>query len=206
MQTKIKVISRDTGAEMDVYGNSTHDMYVSQLLPPYASLGLLDVGAIAQITTASAGTVTIPTTTASGTLWNGESGGGKVYIIDRMFCNTEAYDAGDNFFFLWVCAHPVGMSAVTADITIKKLNGGAYGGLGRFDAGATVVNDTWYSWGNSRRSDEGNAQGMSNIDVPVEGRIITKPTAGLSMHIGCNDSNVTGQVGCAWFEVDVDYE
>jgi len=190
---------------IDISAGKQHDLNVSMFLPPYAHLALLDCGAIAQATTAVAGTTTIPTTTALGTLWNGEAAGGKVYIIDRLFANTEAYDAGDNFFFLWVCMHPVAMTAPTADITIKKLIGGNYGGNARFDVGATVVNDTWYSWGNSLRSAQANAEGMSNIDVPVEGRLILKPTAGMSIHVGCNDSNLTAQVGVAWFEIDEDY-
>lgn len=193
-----------TGQDTSIKSTAKGDLYVAQGLPPYAILSKRGGGAIAQAIAAAAGTTVIPTTTALGTLWNGESGGGKSYIIDRIFCNTEDYDAGDNFFFIWVCMHPKGMSAPTADITIKKMNGGTYGGAARFDVGATVVDDTWYSWGNSLRSAKANADGMSNIDIPVAGRLTVEPTAGLSLHIGCNDSNLTGQVGISWFEEQID--
>ncbi|KKK80379.1 hypothetical protein LCGC14_2824060, partial [marine sediment metagenome] len=86
----------------------------------------------------------------------------------------------------------------------KNLIGGNYGGSARFDSGATVDNDTWHSWGNSLKSEAANADGMSNIDIPVEGRLIVVPTGGMSLHIGCNDSNLTGQIGVSWYEVDLD--
>jgi len=180
------------------------DLYVAQNLPPYALLTANGQGWWAQATTAAAGTTTIPTVTALGTLWNGSSD--KTYVIDRLFANTEAYDALDNFFFLWVCVHKLITTAITADITIHGLRSGDvnYGGQARFDVGATVVNDGWFSVGNSLRSDEGNAQGMSNIDYKMEGRIVLPPHGEFSMHVGCNDSNLTAQVGCSWYEVPSD--
>lgn len=193
-----------TGNTVSIKATVGGDLYVAQSLPPYAVLSASGAGAICQMTAAAAGTTTIPTTTAIATLWNGEAGGGKSLVIDRIFCNTEAYDAGNNFFFIWVCMHPSGMTAPTDDGAIKNLNGGNYGGSARFDSAATVANDTWNSWGNSLRSAAANADGMSNIDIPVEGRLTVAPTGGISLHIGCNDSNLTGQVGVSWFEVQLD--
>ncbi len=193
-----------TGLKVAIKSTIGGDLYVAQSLPPYAVLTASGAGAICQMTTAAAGTTTIPTTTAIATLWNGQAGGGKSLIIDRIFCNTEAYDSLDNFFFIWVCMHPTGMTAPTDDGAIKNLIGGAYGGSAKFDSAATVVNDTWHSWGNSLRSDEANAQGMSNIDIPIEGRLIVVPGGGISFHIGCNDSNLTGQVGVSWYEKQLD--
>lgn len=204
MDAELFGVRISTGSKVSLKATKVGDLYVAQSLPPYAVLSASGAGAICQMTTAAAGTTTIPTTTSLATLWNGQAGGGKSLVIDRIFCNTEGYDAGDNFFFIWVCMHPAGMTAPTDDGAIKNLIGGNYGGSARFDSGATVVNDTWHSWGNSRRSAEGNAEGMSNLGIIVEGRLIVVPTGGMSMHIGCNDSNLTGQIGVSWYEVQLD--
>ncbi|MCK4414910.1 MAG: hypothetical protein KAY32_15355 [Candidatus Eisenbacteria sp.] len=195
-----------TGQETSIKATKEGDLYIAQNLPPYALAAAAGRGWWAQAIAAAAGTVTIPTTTALGTLWNGETGSGKSYIIDRIFANTGAYDAGTNFFFLWLCIHQLNMTAPTADITIHGLRGGdtTYGGSARFDVGATVVNDGWFSVGNSMRNAAGNADGMSNIDYKMDGRIVLPPTSGLSIHVGCNDSNITAQVGVSWYEVQLD--
>lgn len=205
MKYEIFGVRISTGQEVSLKATREGDLYIAQNLPPYALATAAGRGFWAQATAAAAGTTTIPTTTALGTLWNGEADGAKSYVIDRLFANTEAYDAGTNFFFLWVCVHQF-MSAPTADITIHGLRGNdvTYGGKGRFDVGATVVNDGWFSAGNSMRNAEGNAQGMSNIDYPMGGRIVLPPRTGMSLHVGCNDSNITAQVGCSWYEVQLD--
>lgn len=193
-----------TGQKVSLKATKEGGLYTAQSLPPYALLTAAGLGWWAQATTAVAGTTTIPTTTALGTLWNGSTD--RAYIIDRLFANTEAYDAGDNFFFLWVCVHKLITTAITSDITIHGLRSGdvSYGGQARFDVGATVVDDGWFSVGNSKRSDAANADGMSNIDYKMEGRIVLPPNGEMSLHVGCNDSNLTAQVGCSWYEVPSD--
>ncbi len=193
-----------TGQKVSLKATKEGGLYTAQSLPPYTLLTVAGLGWWAQATTAAAGTTTIPTTTALGTLWNGSTD--KAYVIDRLFANTEAYDSLDNFFFLWVCVHGLITTAITADITIHGLRSGDvnYGGQARFDVGATVVDDGWFSVGNSKRSDEANAQGMSNIDYKQEGRIVLPPNGEMSLHVGCNDSNLTAQVGCSWYEVPSD--
>ena len=206
MEAELFGIRISTGNKVTIKASREGDLYIAQNLPPYALLTAAGRGWQAKATTATSVTTTIPTTTAMGTLYNGESGGGKSLIIDRLFANTENWDAGNyNFFFFWVCVHPV-MAAPTADITIKGLRGGdtSYGGKARFDVGATVVNDTWYSYANSRRTNQGNVKGMSNLDYKMEGRITIPPECGLSIHVGANDTNITAQVGVSWFEVNLD--
>ncbi len=182
-------------------------LVVAQNLPGFALLAAQGRGAWAQATAAVAGTTTIPTTTALGTLRNGEAGGGKSLVIDRIFANSENYDAGThNFFFLWVVVHSL-VGTLTEDITIHGLRSGnvVYGGSAQFDVGETVVDDGWFSVGNSVETNQGNAKGMSNIDYKMEGRIVLPPGGGsMSIHVGCNDSNLTFQVGVSWYEVQMD--
>ena len=206
MDAELFGVRISTGNKVSVKASREGDLYIAQNLPPYALATAAGRGWQAQATSAVAGTTTIPTTTALGTLYNGYAGGGKSLVIDRIFANTEAYDAGKNFFFMWVCIHQLAVTAVSADITIHGLRGGdvTYGGSARFGIGDTVVNDGWHSYGNSQESNEGNAQGMSNIDVPIEGKIVIPPTSAVSLHVGVNDSNFTVQVGVSWYDVQLD--
>ena len=91
-------------------------------------------------------------------------------------------------------------------IAIHGLRSGdvVYGGQALFDVDETVVNDGWFSVGNSVETKESNAKGMSNIDYKMEGRIVLPPNGQVSMHVGCNDSNPTFQVGMSWYEVPLD--
>ncbi len=195
-----------TGGKVSLKATKEGDLYIAQNLPPYALATAAGRGAWAQATSAASGTTTIPTTTSLGTLWNGEAGSGKSYAIDRIFANSENFDAGNyNMFFLWICVHKL-VTELTGDITIHGLRSGdvTYGGKARFDVGETVVDDGWFSMGNSERTNQGNAKGMANIDYKVEGRIVLPPTGSFSIHVGCNDSNLTFQVGCSWQEVQLD--
>ncbi len=195
---------KSTGGTASIKATREGDLYVAQNLPPYALLTAAGRGWWAQATAAAAGTTTIPTTTARGTLWNGYTD--RSLIVDRLFANSEAYDAGVNFFFLWVCVHAKVTTAITGDISIKGLRSGdsSYGGQAKFDVDETVVNDGWFSVGNSVETKAANADGMSNIDYKMEGRIVLPPQGQMSIHVGCNDSNPTFQVGCSWYEVDID--
>ena len=192
-----------TGLPVSLKSTVGGDLYIAQNLPPYALATSAGRGWWAQATAAALGTTTIPTTTARGTLWNGYTE--KSLIVDRLFANSEAYDAGVNFFFLWICVHAKVTTAITGDITIHGLRSGdvVYPGQAKFDVDETVVNDGWFSVGNSVETKEGNAKGMSNIDYKMEGRIVLPPQGQMSIHVGCNDSNPTFQVGCSWYEVDL---
>ena len=195
-----------TGKTVSLKATKEGDLYIAQNLPPYTLATAAGRGWQVQATSAVAISTTIPTTTAMGTLYNGETGGGKSYVIDRLFANTEAWDAGNyNMFFFWICIHPV-MTKPTSDITPKGLRGGDvnYGGKAVFDIGATVVNDGWYSRANSERTANGNVDGMANIDHAVEGKIVIPPECGLSVNVGGNDTNITAQVGVSWYEVQLD--
>lgn len=204
MQTRIRGMRIGTTTELDIQATRGGALVVAAALPPFALLAAAGYGAWAQATSAAVGTTTIPTTTALGTLWNGYTD--RALIIDRLFANSEAYDAGVNFFFLWVCVHALVTTAITGDITIHGLRSGdaTYGGQALFDVGETVVNDGWFSVGNSVETKEANAEGMSNIDYKMEGRIVLPPNGQLSLHVGCNDSNPTFQVGASWYEVPMD--
>lgn len=197
-----------TGQKVSLKATKEGDLYIAQNLPPYALATAAGRGyqVMASAAAACLASGTIPTTTALGTLWNGEVGGGKTYIIDRIFAQQVASDVATlNHYGLWACVH-IAMDAVTADITaIKSMSGKAgYGGSARFDIGATVVNDGWFPVSDSIKAEERQTQGGSQKVAPIEGRLQVTPQHGLSIHVVGNDTNLTFRVGCSWYEVQLD--
>lgn len=197
-----------TGQEVSIKATKEGDLYIAQNLPPYALATAAGRGyqVMASAAAACLASGTRPTTAALGTLWNGEEGGGRSYVVDRIFAQQVASDeALQNWFGLWACVH-ISMTAPTADITaIKSMSGKVgYGGSARFDAGATVVDDGWFPVSDSMKNEERQTQGGSQIVAPIEGRLIVTPQHGLSIHVVGNDTNLTFRVGVAWYEVQLD--
>ena len=184
------------------------DLYVAQHLPASAIMALS--GKLYEVMTSTAvaclATGTRPTTTALGTLWNGEDAGGKVYLIDRVFAQQVGSDvATQNHFGMYVCNH-ITMTAPTAEITAFKNTIGDAGAPAnaRFDADATVVDDGWFPVGNSALAEERQTTGGSQIDVPLFGRYAVKPQHGFSIHCTSNDTNITVRVGVSFYVIQLD--
>ena len=194
------------GSPVSIKATKAGDLHVAQSLPPGAVLTAQGAGYQAQSTSAIAALVIRPDTTAAFTLWNGEPGGGKSYIIERIMAFNLVSTAAQTFASIWVCSHPVGMAAVTADITAVKSTRGisGYGGNARLDVGATVVDDGWFPWGLSSEAEEAGVLPGGVICAPIAGRIIVPPTAGVSMHIVSGLVGDTFTHGFHWYEVQLD--
>jgi len=193
------------GESIESQANSRGDLEIAQSLPPYAELTRLGSGYQAMTTSAVAALIARPSTTALFTLWNGEAGGGLSYIIDRIFAQQLVSAAAASRWGIWACIHPVGMAAVTADITaIKSTRGKAnYGGNARLDIGATVGDDGWFPYGDQHDVEATGILGGGQGSVPIEGRIIIPPTAGISLHVVASSVNEDFNVGFAWHEVQL---
>ena len=203
MQSKIRGVQIQGGAEIDIKANSTGDLLVANYLPKYASLALTGCGAIVQATTAVASVTADPTTASLGTLYNGSST--KKYIIDRIFFDTAASDESKkSSHHLVYCIQPAGVTTTrVADITIKNMNGGSYSGDGIFDVGHTAVDHGWFSIGNSVDTGQLTANGGMSYSYNVDGRIILDPTTAIALSVVGSDADVTVMVGISWFEVTV---
>ena len=156
----------------------------------------------AMATAAVAALVVRPSTTAMATLFNNESGGGKAYVIERVFAHNLV-TASEEQGGIWLCVHPTGMAAPTNDITVRNNTGGkaAGGSLSIFDNGATVVNDGWFPWGAGEWTNlDGTAPG-GQIEVHIDGEIVVPPQAGISLHVVATTTANTYTAGFHWFEV-----
>jgi len=132
------------------------------------------------------------------TLYNNSSN--KNYVIDRAYAHNLVA-AAQSDYCLWLCVHPVGMTAPTNDITVRNsLSGKASGGTGLFDNGATVVADGWFPWSPAYTTVTVTTPGGVLI-AEVGGRIIVPPTAALSLQVVASVNTATFCAGFMWFEV-----
>ncbi len=200
MQTRIKGVKSYSGAEVDLVSSEGGALVTVDQRILWTAKGY---GYQARTTTAVAAVADEPTTTALFTLWNGEAGGGKVYVIEGLLANQDISGAAESRWTMFACVHPVGMSAVTADITkINSTRGiASYGGNARLDIGATVVDDGWYPVMNSLNVEPTGVLGGAGAFVPVNGTLMVPPTAGISLHIYASSVDEDFNVGFKWFEV-----
>ena len=202
----IKRVLGGSGEEVAQGGDKYGNAYIAQGLPPYVVLSKEGNGWQVMATAAVAALIVRPSTVALGTLWNGEADGGKSYIIDRIFAQQLVSATAAARWGIWACLHPINMTAPTADITaIKSMSGKTnYGGSAKFDIGATVVNDGWFPWGDGKDVEATGTLGGNQSSVPVGGRLIVPPSAGLSIHVVASSVDVDLCVGVSWYEKVLD--
>ena len=202
---QIKRALGGSGEAVDQKGDRYGNAYIAQVLPPYAVLSTEGNGWQVMATAAVAALIVRPSTTSLGTLWNGEADGGKSYIIDRIFTQQLVSAAAASRWGIWACVHPIGMAAVTADITaIKSMAGkSSYGGTARFDVGATVGDNGWFPYGEPHDTETVGILGGSQSCVDVFGQLVIPYTAGISLHAVAASVGVTLAVGFSWFEVPI---
>jgi hypothetical protein len=175
----------------DVFGSPRGEQIITQGTPE--RMEMVRLGNSWVIRTAAIACVTaIPTTTASSYLWNGEPSGGKSYVIDNIgwICTTSA--AAASMFGLLLCLNkaPLTAAPATADtLNIATLNGRGYGGNAATGHTATVVDDNWWSVGNSGNTNALTATGGYTLWCVLEGSVIITP--GRILGLACIAVNTT---------------
>lgn len=134
-----------TGFDQPLQANNRGDLLTAPSLPEIASL--VSLGRSWHILSAATAALTaVPTTTAGHSLQNGEAvGSSVVYLIDSFGTVEIVTDATQqNSLALFAMVNKGATTAMTdAGLTRGSLNGRAYDGRAKTQAGATVVNDIW---------------------------------------------------------------
>jgi len=196
MQTKLRIIKDVANVEVDARG--TEDG-IQGNIPIQRMWTARGYGWSAMATTAIVSLIVRPTTVAAATLYNNTS---KNFVIERVFGHSLLSIANGQFG-IWLCVHPVGMTAPTNDMaTRNSLSGLVAGTEGIFDSAATVVDDGWFPWGESNYSITASVPG-SLVQAEVGGRIIVPPTAGISIQSVAQTAVITVQFGLTWYSVPV---
>lgn len=194
MQTKIRVIN-PSGVEEDVKGTVGGAIYTANMARIWTAKGY---GWSAMAVAAVASLIVRPDTVAIATFYNNTA---KNFIIERVFTHNLVSIADGNFS-IWICVHPIGMTAPTNDITVRNNLNGNYpaGTEGMFDNGATVLDDGWFPWGYWATTVTATMPGTV-AQVNVDGRIIIPPTAAISLSAVAQTAVVTQCMGLTYFSV-----
>ena len=139
-----------------------------------------------------------PSSTSALTLYNNSA---KSYVIERVFAHNLVA-AAVTTSVLWICSHPIGMTAPTDnDITIRNNTSGLSAGTeGVVDTAEGITDNGWFPWGQDSYVLTVTTPGgvlMANVN----GRIIVPPTAGISVQVVSSVTSATFVHGFHWFAV-----
>ncbi|KKM70701.1 hypothetical protein LCGC14_1438070 [marine sediment metagenome] len=171
-------------------------------LPYHVVWSVKGYGKQAMATAAIAALVVRPSTISALTIYN-PAGNSKHLIIERVFAHnlvTATTELGS----IWLCSHPVGMTAPTGnDITIRNSTSGHGAGDSAtiVDTAETVLNNGWFPWGQALLTPLDGTVPSGAVCAEVGGRIIVPPSAGLSVHVVASTASNTYTCGFHWFEV-----
>jgi len=149
-------------------------------------------------TSAVASLVLRPSSTSALTLYNNSA---KSYVIERVFAHNLVA-AAVTTSVLWICSHPIGMTAPTGnDITIRNNTSGLSAGTeGVVDTAEGVADNGWFPWGQDSSVVTVTTPG-GILEARVYGRIIVPPTAGISVQVVSSVTSATFVHGFHWFAV-----
>ena len=175
-------------------------LYVSQDLPERAQLARLG-GTVIMRTDEVACVTAIPTVTAAHTLWNGESPGGKSYVIDKVTWTCTTSNAAASAFSLVAVVNKASTATApsTADTQAQTVytTGKGYAGKAKTSHTVTVVDDVWFPIGISFVTALTATVG-SQLEANINGAIVLAP--GYVMGVSCVAQSTTGKGKLAfWF-------
>lgn len=209
-ETLINGITRaEPATEAAVQMNEIHDVMVAQGLPAYTEMTRRGHGWQVIQVAATAGLVVRPSTTAAITLWNGESTGGKSYIIDRIFTHNLVSDNVQGRFMLWACIHPAGLAACTSEIAASATNltgmsGRTYSGNAIVELAKGCTDNGWFPVSTSTDFEPTGVLPGAGICVAIEGRLIVPPTGAISLQVVTSHVDATYCSGLSWYEEVLD--
>jgi hypothetical protein len=182
------------------------EQLIAQAVPERMELSRLGAGVV--IRTAAAVTLNqaLPTTTATAYIWNGESPGGKHYVIDKIsWCCTTTSGGAANFYQIVVCVGRASVSQpATADTLIAaSLNGKRYGGRAGMGHTATIADDYWFPVGSSVNTAALTATKGVNVEAAINGAIIIPPGCLLSLDCVGTAATASGQFYVTLYEVQL---
>lgn len=192
----------------DMNMNSRGDLSVVQGLPPFAELTRLGRSFSAMVPTGSAfaPVAAFPTTLANLILYNGESSGGKSYIIDTVWaCGITSIAAATSFTGLAQISN-ASVAAPTDNAAVLRTGraGLTYTGSAKLAmANSTfAVASKWTVIGQS--SGHPSTAIGAGLYCDVAGRFIIPPGACFCVNLVASTAAGTMIQGIDWFEVQLD--
>lgn len=191
--------------------NNRGEGLFNQVLPERAELVRLGNSWGAQIPAASAWTalITIPTTLSNLALQNGESAGGKSYIIDRFWVKNVTTTAAANYVTPLAQVVPPGQATLVADnaaVLRYSLNGRSvnYAGKAQIVMASTATGCLLDKWMHFLSSPQPTSTSIAACtEVLCYGRYIVPPQGSFNINAQEAVSGGTLIAGVEWHEVQL---
>lgn len=188
--------------------NQFSELLVAGGLPPYTEWTRRNKSWATMSTSAVAGLVVRPTTTAAFEIYNPTTSGFSM-VIDRMFWfNLVSTNVVEGFSGWAQVTTPARVAAAptSGSFVVRGNSGNAYSGPVIAAASTTVVDSGWFPWGNAYQKGAGGVVPFGALSVDVEGRLIVQPGGSLCLHVVSSLVGQTFTQGASWFEVPLTHE
>lgn len=187
-------------------GNEVAEQLVAFGLPPYAEMARKGSGWATMSTSAVAGLVVRPSTTAAFEIFNGYNTGGKSLIIDRLFYFNLVSTNVIEGFSGWAQVTAPKTAVTSGSFVVRGNTGQAYGGAVIAAASTTVIDSGWFPWTSAYNKGAGGVVPFGAVMANVEGRLIVPPQCSLCLHVVSSLVGQTFTQGAAWFEQQITCE
>lgn len=184
--------------------NEKFEQIISQGFPAYTEMTRRKNSWATMSTSAVAGLVVRPSTTAAFEIFNGYSTGGKSLIVDRLFWFNLVSTNVIEGFSGWAGVTIAKTAPSNGNFAVKSNMGQTYTGPVIAAASTTIVDPGWFPWGNAYNKGAGGVVPFGAISEKVEGRLIVPPQCSLVMHVVSSLVGQTFTQGASWFEEQID--
>lgn len=187
--------------------NEYDDLLTAQGLPAGTETTRLGMRWSTMSTSAVAGLVVRPTTTAAFEIYNGYADGGKSLIIDRLFWFNLVSTNVVEGFSGWAGVTSPKAAPTDGSFVVRGAHGVAARNLPVIAAaGTTVVDPGWFPWGNAYQKGAGGVVPFGALTADVGGRIIVPPKCSLVLHVVSSLVGQTFTQGAEWVEAVIDVQ
>lgn len=158
-------------------------------------------------TSAVAGLVVRPSTTAAFEIFNNYPSGGRSLIIDRMFWFNLVSAQVAQGFTGWACVTAPKAAVTSGSFVVRGSSGQAYGGPVIAAASTTITDSGWFPWAvGSTKAIEATVTPNGGAVAEVDGRLIVPPQCSLCLHAVAQTTASTFTQGASWYEEQITLE
>jgi len=198
----IRVTKRvtDNDQQVQAQSNEQRDLLVAQGLAPYAEVTRSGAGWATMSTSAVAGLVVRPGTTAAFEIHNVTSTNGASLIVDRLFYFNLVSTNVIEGFSGWAQVTTTKAAPTDGSFVVRGNTGQAYGGKVIAAASTTVIASGWFPWTQAYQKGAGGVVPFGAVIAEVQGRLIVPPGASLCLHVVSSLVGQTFTQGASWYE------
>lgn len=195
------------GGERDMRGNEYDDLLIATGLPDGTETTRRGMRWSTMSTSAVAGLVVRPSTTAAFEIFNGYAEGDKSLIIDRLFWFNLVSTNVIEGFSGWAGVTSPKAAPTDGSFVVRGAHGVSARNLPVIAAASTTVVDPgWFPWGNAYQKGAGGVVPFGALTAEVGGRIIVPPKCSLVLHVVSSLVGQTFTQGAEWVEAKIDVQ